>query len=972
VAGQPIRLAAKYAAVEDKKAWEFSGLAELKHPPDLKDLINKIASDIPDEMIPSISLEKVFIGYIPDPMSFTLICRTTLFDAFAAFFEKQLKDSKPKTICVVGLEVPQPIPLSNIPGLSKVDIIKSFLGQTSVDQVKIAYASDALQQQDLLRPKSWDTPSRTPRKPDEVTQPLVDTQKIEIKKGFSLRARIGGYVLNFDTPEWPEKQREAGTQQKSDKEQQPLAEPAVSGVLRKWFDVKKTLGPVHLRRVGVELREWKKLGFLLDASVDLAGLTIGLIGFRISFPLVEFIQKPEAKTLKKIDVGLDGLEVGFKQGPVQISGTLLEVPDPANGVSVRYDGSLIVRAKAFTLTALGSYAVVDGQASLFVFAVLHRELGGPAFFFVTGLAFGFGFNRALKLPPIEEVQNFPLIKGATDPDYFGGGSDPGAALQKLQDYIAPSPGNYWLAAGVKFTSFGMIDSFALISVSFGTQFQIALLGISRITVPRQVPGASAKDPVACAELAIKVTFTQASGLLAAEARLTDNSYIFSKNCKLTGGFAFYCWFGPEHEGDFVVTLGGYHPRFQRPDHYPVVPRLRIYWPISSNLSVLGEAYFALTPSCLMAGGKLEAVYQAGNLRAWFVAHADFLINWKPFYYDIEIGVRIGVSYRFSFFGIRTTLSIELGASVHIWGPPFGGRARISLWIISFTISFGQRRIADPPRLSWEEFHQSFLPPSEAHAAALETAAEPDPLVCIIRITSGLIREKDVEEGGGKRKTLKVMNAHEFSLTTESLIPSTGVRVTNCNATEDGQTNKVKPLGIRPMGMRELNSEHTVTFTKKDENVKDGWDKYIQHSLTRKNFPYALWSNDTSRLSRPSAETIKDVVCGVRVSLKHREPSHGLASIDLKKFEYEDIPKAIGWKEFTLPEIIPAPGKKTLMNTIWGCPAVDKKRNAILETLKKVKPQGSKLQEVNMPNLAKNAREMFQAMPEMAVPGQPMT
>ena len=44
-------------------------------------------------------------------------------------------------------------------------------------------------------------------------------------------------------------------------------------------------------------------------------------------------------------------------------------------------------------------------------------------------------------------------------------------------------------------------------------------------------------------------------------------------CRLTGGFAFYTWFSGDHEGDFVVTLGGYQQKFKRPSHYPVVPRL---------------------------------------------------------------------------------------------------------------------------------------------------------------------------------------------------------------------------------------------------------------------------------------------------------------------------------------------------------------------------------------------------------------
>jgi hypothetical protein len=990
VAGQPVELTGqRIPAADGKPVWEFSGLADWKGGLDLKRLIRKLWGDrvvIPDTIMPPIRLQAVFLGYRPDPVSFSFLCKTSLFEVLFAYFKEKEKGAG----YVVGLEIAEPISLS---ALAKVAIIGGYLDRFSIDNIRISYASDSLGQRDILRPTSWEIQA------GQTVTLVTDTGKKplgNIVKGFSLSAKIGSeayrkeIVLQLSADKSDKKKREAsgfqgvsGESEKAAEEspkpgaEPPAKGPEIPGVVRKWFDVQKTLGPVQIRRIGGEWREGK-LGLLLDAAVDLTGLTVGLVGFRIGLPLLEFIQRPKPETLRKIEAGLDGLEIGFKQGPVQISGTLLQVPNPGKGVSVQYDGSVLVKAKAFTLTALGSYAVVEGEASLFVFAVLQRDLGGPAFFFVTGLAFGFGFNRVLRLPPIEEVQNFPLIKGAMDPSYFSGGSDPRAALHKLQDYIAPSPGNTWLAAGVKFTSFGMIDSFALISVSFGTQFQIALLGLSRITVPRQVPGVSAKDPVACAELAIRVTFTDTSGLLAAEARLTDNSYVLSRKCRLTGGFAFYCWFGPQHEGDFVVTLGGYHPRFVPPPHYPAVPRLGIRWAVSSKLSVLGEAYFALTPSCVMAGGKLQVLFHWGDLRAWFCAYADFLIGWKPFTYDIEIGVRIGVSYRFSFFGIRKALTLEIGASLTLWGPPFGGKARISLWIISFTISFGQRRTPEVPRLTWEEFHRSFLPSSE----------EPgEPLVSVIRITSGLIREKEVERGEGKRATLRVVNSHEFSLSTESLIPSTtregGAPSTpepseiglflNGDPVERNQW-KERPLGIRPMGKEKLTSSHRLTFERVARGGKSRTDHdqdlfaYLTATLIKKSVPYALWSNNPARLNRPSAETINDVPCGLRVSLKRREPSHGLAAMDLKKFEYEDIPKTIGWKEFELPGWIPAPGEKTLMNTIWN-DAVRGKRDAILRALREAKGDGSPLQEIMVPDLAAHAREVFQSEPEMAVLGQ---
>ena len=991
VGGQPVELEGRRVqAADGRQVWEFSGLAYWKGGLDLGKVVRKLCGEgaaIPQSIIPPVRLESVFLGYRPEPVSFSFLCKTNLFEILLASF----KDKDKAAAYVAGLEVAQPISLS---ALGKAPVIGAYLDKLSIGNIRMSYASQSLGPRDMPQPKSWDIRGgqTAALAADPGRKALGD-----IVKGFSLSASIGsdGYhqqiVLGLPEEEPQREKKESGRspgaaenrEKGADNTAQPAGPPAKSpdipGVVRKWFEVKKILGPVHISRIGGEWRQGK-LGILLDGSVNLGGLTVGLLGFRVSFPLLDFIQKPERETLRKIEAGLDGLQIDFRGGPVQISGALLQVPDPGKGVSIRYDGSLLVQAKVFALTALGSFAMVEKKPSLFVFAVLHKELGGPAFFFVTGVAFGFGFNRALRLPAIAEVQNFPLVRGALDPGYFSGGSDPGMALEKLGSYITPSPGDYWVAAGVKFTTFGLIHSFALISVSFGTQLQIGLLGLSRIKVPPEVPGKDVRHPIACAELALKVTFSPTSGVLAAEARLTENSYVFSGDCRLTGGFAFYCWFGPEHEGDFVITLGGYHPRFLPPSHYPAVPRLGMRWAVSSKLSIIGEAYFALTPSCVMAGGRLQVLFQWGDLRAWFCANADFLISWKPFYYDIEIGVRIGVSYRFNFFGIRKTLTLEIGAGLTLWGPPFGGQACVSLWIVSFTISFGQSRAVEVPRLSWEEFHRSFLPQSPNPG---------EPLVSVIRITGGVMREKEVQRAEGKKATLTVVNGHEFSLCTESLIPSTTREGWDPSAPEARETGlflngapveraqwKERPLGIRPMGKVTLTSSHSLTF----ERVREGKSatlrgedlfRYMVGTLVTKNVPYALWSNNPARIDRPSAEVIGDVPCGIRVSLRRREPSHGPPAIKLEKFEYEDIPKGIGWKEFELPGLIPAPGGKTLMNTIWGEP-VRAKRERVLKVLRAAKPGGSRLQEIEVPELAHHAREVLQCEPEMSVLGQPMT
>lgn len=275
-------------------------------------------------------------------------------------------------------------------------------------------------------------------------------------------------------------------------------------------------------------------------------------------------------------------------------------------------------------------------------------------------------------------------------------------MNEMKSCIYESSGEYFIATGIRFTTYELLNTFALAIVSFGKEFQIQLLGLSSISLPPKSP-----YPFLYAQLAIKAVIAPAKGFFSFEAALTSASYLFHKDCRLTGGFAFCLWFSGEHKGDFVITLGGYHPKFQKPAHYPSVDRVGVFWKIGNNLSLQGQGYFAVTSTAIMAGGAISFLFEMGNLRAWFSANADFLISWAPFYYDIDIGISVGVSYTLKIWFVRVNLKVELGARLHLFGPEFAGSVYISWHIISFTIRFGNQS-PKPAPLSYTEFKDKFL------------------------------------------------------------------------------------------------------------------------------------------------------------------------------------------------------------------------------------------------------------------------
>ncbi len=393
-----------------------------------------------------------------------------------------------------------------------------------------------------------------------------------------------------------------------------------------------------------------------------------------------------------------------------------------------FAGRASLKMGAFGLTALGAYGDYQGQPSMFLYAFLDFPLGGPVFFFVEGLALGFGYNRRFIVPPIEQIHTFPLIAEATGtalpaPGLKKTGEEFATAIRQefalLEQYLPPELGHYFFAAGIKFNSFKIIDSFALLSVSFGQSLGFALMGVSKLSIPDAKKGGTVPK-VAEVELEFLVVVDPEEGFFGVRANLTPNSYLFSNLCRVQGGFAFYSWFKGEHAGDFVVTLGGYHPRFLVPSHYPQaasVPRLGFMWRLNDHLFLKGEAYYALTPKAMMLGGRLEARFGLDTdlfgVNAWFIADADFLVYWKPFHYEGHIAVEIGAEFVVHTLFGDIHLGIAAGADLEIWGPEFAGvahiKAKILLINVAFDVSLGAAAKQAPQKIGWADFKESFLP-----------------------------------------------------------------------------------------------------------------------------------------------------------------------------------------------------------------------------------------------------------------------
>ncbi|MEL6560148.1 MAG: DUF6603 domain-containing protein, partial [Bacteroidota bacterium] len=253
---------------------------------------------------------------------------------------------------------------------------------------------------------------------DEINKikPLVPAGGFDLPKEvnarleFNIQLLIGDKTINLDLPIGVDdvKNQPPSANVPETTSNHNASGTAVSTVPQnsdgiKWFKVQKQLGPIEFKRVGVQF-QGGKLTFLLDASLSLKNLNISLDGLFASSTI-----NPIHPTF-----GLHGMGIDYRKDPLEIGGAFLRstLTDPQGNPYDTYDGTAIIRTEKFALAALGSYAYFQGHPSMFIYAFVDVPLGGPAFFFVEGLAAGFGYNRRLIVPSIDKVDKFPLVAEA--------------------------------------------------------------------------------------------------------------------------------------------------------------------------------------------------------------------------------------------------------------------------------------------------------------------------------------------------------------------------------------------------------------------------------------------------------------------------------------------------------------------------------------------------------------------------------
>ncbi|MCG5243624.1 hypothetical protein MCW82_27980 [Azospirillum doebereinerae] len=643
--------------------------------------------------------------------------------------------------------------------------------------------------------------------------------------------------------------------------------------------INRAVGPLKLQRAKLKYHSaTKSVAIDFDAEIGIMALGVVLQDLSFSIPLPEV---DDAKTwvpnLAGIGIGggvgealrFDGALHAASLNPIDLSGGLLV------GVAKQIGVSVMAGFKEFE----------GGKPSFFGYGFVKIPVELPPPFAIEGVSLGFAYNRDLVIPAVEDLATFPFIAAAMSFSDSTGNTknplpaDPSGpsslvdAVTALGTVAPAKDGAYWFTAGLAFSLAGRIlKGFALLSVEAGSATRIAATGELRVSVPPTAQFGAKAPKALYIDAFLDIVIDVTEGLIALDAYINSASFVVEKKATLTGALALRIWTAGAHRGQFVLSVGGYAPELNLAafPHYPTVPRLRMNLQLSDMVQVQGETYFALTSALVAYGMNFQCNAKFGPVRVWANVHFDALITWDPFHYDLEVGLEFGAQLRVKVWFVQTSVTVHVGAGLHMWGPTFSGKAWLDFSVVKVSFHLGGHADPTPTPISWKDFKTRYLPAAPSRDISGEP---PDTVQPADGVTPAVV---GVEATADQMIRLKresvddiawVVDPETTRITTRTAIPANAYDAT-CLGKSTGQNwSDSVAIGVLPCGIPTgLPMRHVVTLTA----VEPGTNATFKITPTRENVPAALWGAFTPDVNNPDA-AVNGAVVGLVIEPIHPAP-----------------------------------------------------------------------------------------------------
>lgn len=393
----------------------------------------------------------------------------------------------------------------------------------------------------------------------------------------------------------------------------------------------------------------------------------------------------------QIDVafkGPSGIGLAIDAGVVSGGGSLAIGPAPGE-----YSGTLQFEIAGFLgVTAVGLLSTrnPDGSPGFSLLIVLTADFG-------PGIQLGFGFtlnavggllglNRGMLFEPLMEGVRSGAIESIMFPRDVVANAP--RIISDLRAIFPPHEGTFLVGPMAKL-GWGQPT---LVSVSLGVIVEIppgdvAILGVLKVVLPSEDADV----------LRLQVNF--AGALEFSKSRLYFFASLYQSHLlfiTIGGEMGLLVAWGSD--ADFVISVGGFHPRFKPPPlPFPAPQRIQINIINESFARIRCDGYFAVTTNTVQFGAHADMFFGFSALSAQGHAGLDALIQFSPFHFIVEISTSFSVKvFGAGVWGLDINLMLE--------GPtPWHARGTASISLLFFDIDVDID-------FTWGDSRQTVLPP----------------------------------------------------------------------------------------------------------------------------------------------------------------------------------------------------------------------------------------------------------------------
>lgn len=452
-----------------------------------------------------------------------------------------------------------------------------------------------------------------------------------------------------------------------------------SGGLHVSLPLQQALGPVRLdaAHVGINVGEEG-----IDTETSLSGrLTLGPVT-----ATVERIGMTLRVSFHEGNLGLFGLSPRFK--PPSGLGLAITTPGVTGGgflgfdpQRAEYSGMLQLElAETIAIKALGllTTRLPDGSRGYSLVILLTAEGFAPIpvglGFTLTGIGGLVALHRTIRTDVLREgLKTGTLNSVLFPPDPLRNAPQ---IFSDLRRVFPPTSGRHVIGPMVQLrwgTPTLLTLDLALL-VELPSPIRVLVLGRLQVLLPNQ------SHPLIQIRMDALGVLDVSAETVALDATLYDSKIL---QFTLTGDMALRAGWGRQPQ--FVLAIGGFHPRFAAPPGLPALKRLALQLADGASLQLRCQAYLAVTSNTVQFGARVDLHAAGGGFSFDGMLGFDALIQLTPLAFEVEVGAALALRY-------RGRLLLGISFKGRLAGPTpwqVEGKATIKILFFSVSVSFSR-------------------------------------------------------------------------------------------------------------------------------------------------------------------------------------------------------------------------------------------------------------------------------------------